>query len=272
MPLTRVRGGQGDAATVLPGCVGQRPHPDEPGPLQQHLPRRLVERAAVNEVPGGGVTPLDGSGGLGDHDERRSVTQHPPALRQQRQQRVEGDTVDHTAEHDAAGRAVRTRRHVLRRLGDGHRAALLEGTQRHRTPRLHTVSLRAARLQGARRRSPSPQSAWTIRPPGGARRHVRRHRPGPGARARPARARRHVHRPVLGVQPGLEGLDARRQEAERLDDVAHRLLEIRLVAVRRAPGAVPAGPQPVEGPGPPPFARLAASESESAEAPGWYGP
>ncbi len=62
---------------------------------------------------------------------------------------------------------------------------------------------------------------------------------------------RTVHRPVLGGQPRLERLDAGRQEAERLDDMAHRLFEVRLLAVRRAPGAVPARAQPVERSGAP---------------------
>ena len=48
-----------------------------------------------------------------------------------------------------------------------------------------------------------------------------------------------LHRPVLGGQPRLERGDAGRQEAEGLDHVAHRLVELGLLALGR-----PLGPGP----------------------------
>ena len=157
--------GQGDAP-VPARPVGQRRHLDEPGPLQQQLPRRLVEGAAVDEIPGGAHRVRRPRRGFGDDDERRAALQHPPALGQQREQCVQRQAVDHAAQHDAAGRAVGAGRQMLRRLGDGHRAALLNGAQRHRTARLDAVRLarhvRAARAAGRPRRSRHGRST----PPG----------------------------------------------------------------------------------------------------------
>ena len=142
-------------------------------------------------------------------------------------------------------------RHVLGRLGDGHRAA--RSMARSATaPRGSTPCASAPRSWSAPQQVALTAVGVDDHAPRRARRHVRRHRSGQRAdvagRDEPGRA---VHRPVLGGQPRLERLDAGRQEAERLDDVAHRLFEIRLLAVRRASGAVPARAQPVEGPAAP---------------------
>ena len=68
----------------------------------------------------------------------------------------------------------------------------------------------------------------------GAGEHVCRHRAHPRPQlARRDEPRRAVHRPVLGGEPRLERGDPGREEAERLDDVAHRLLELRLLVPGR---------------------------------------
>jgi hypothetical protein len=164
---------------------------------------------------------------------------------------VQGQPVDHPAQHEAARRAVGPRRQILRRLGDGHGAALLQGMEGHRTTRFDAVALGTAVAQRVQ------QCALTTvgvddHTAGRAGHDGGRQRAGEGAELpRRDEPRRAIHRSVLRGQPRLERLDARRQEAERLDHVAHGLVEIRLVAVRRACGCTPAGANPVQQSGPP---------------------
>src|SRR6185437_15000269 len=72
-----------------------------------------------------------------------------------------------------------------------------------------------------------------------------RHRSGPRAelarRYQPGRA---LHGPVLGRQPLLEGRHAGREEAERLDHVTERLLELTLLPGRGPDAAIAAQPAP----------------------------
>ena len=188
----------------------------------------------------------DGGDGLGDHDERRPAPQHPPALGQQREQRVQRQPIDHAAQHDAAGRAVRrgtpgapTPRRWSPSSRARWRAAPPRRAARRRAPR------RRARCS-ARSRSPSPQSAWTMTPPGVRADDVAATGPAsaPSSRAGTSQAAPSTGR-SCGGQPRLERLDAGRQETEGLDHVAHGLFEVRLLAfrraVRRGPGAGAAG-------------------------------
>ena len=235
-----------------PRPVGQGRHLDEPGPLQQQLPGRLVERDAVDEVPGGRPRVRRG---------RRRVRRSPRAG-------PRAATPGGSGPATAAARAVaggRPRRSARRRrpsrparearCSDASAMVTEQPCSRARSataPRGSTPCASAPRSLETRSSSPSPQSAWTIDPARRARRDVGRHRSGPGAE----RTGRHepggaVHRPVLGRQPLLERLDTCGQETKGLDDVPHGLFEVRLLAVRRPSGAVPARAQPVERPGPP---------------------
>ena len=241
----------GEPAVLYLGGV-QRCHLDESGPLQEQLPRRGVEGTAVDQVEGGGLPGLTGAGQLRDDDERRPVRQGAPALGQERQQRVQREPVDHPAQHDAAERAGLASRQVLRGLADGDRAAALDGAQRDRAARLDPVGRRAPSRERLEERT-LPAVGVDDVTPRGAGEHVGRHRAHPRAefarRDEPGRA---VHRPVLGGEPRLERGDPGRQEAERLDDVAHRLLELRLLVLGGPLAAPSRRTQPVQAPRPTP--------------------
>ena len=213
--------------------------------------------------------------GLGDHDERRPAPQHPPALGQQREQRVQRQPVDHAAQHDAAGRAVR---HATpgaptpRRWSPSSPCSMARSAT---APRGSTPCASAPRSSQRAQQVALTAVGMDDHAARRARQHVRRHRPGQRAElARRDEPGRTVHRPVLGGQPGLERLDARRQEAERLDDVAHRLFEVRLLAVRRArPARSRRGRSRSSGPVRRTSPRLGGQRRRRApRRPGWYGP
>ncbi len=235
---------------IRPAPVGQRCDLGEPGPLEQQLPGRLMQWSALHQVLRRGITGVDRRDGLGEHDQRRAPPQRPTALDQEREQRVERQPINDAAQHEAARRALGTGRELLPCLGDGHRAAVLNGTQRHRTARLDTVGLRAALVQQAQQVALATVG-MDDHTTGRTSQDVGCHRPGQRAElARRDQPGRPVHRSVLRGQPRLERLDARGQEPERLDHVTHRLFEVRLVTGGRA-GAVPTRAQAVERSRPP---------------------
>ena len=223
------------------------------GPLRRGAPPRRSRPgpAAAPRSPRGGVARRPGRGPpasrdavaalrLGDDDERRVVRQGAPALREQREQRVEGKAIDHPAQHDAPER-VRPARPA--RYSDA--SPMVTERPRSRAPR-------ATAPRGSTPCAAAPAPASAGEEPtlpavgvhdvatGRARQHVRGDRPDPVAElAGRDQPRGALHRPVLRGEPRLERGDAGREEAERLDHVAHRLLELGLLALGGPRRAVP---------------------------------
>ena len=231
-------------------------------------PRSPRERAAVDEILGGGITAAVAE--TGSEITTRGVPRHNPAgSGPAAGGGLERQTIDHAARREPAGGPVRTGTPRAPTPGRCSRSSLHDGAQRHGAAGLHAVRLGARRCR-APRRSPSPQSAWTTVPPGvhastwAATGPARRRAREPG-RARPPRPPACPPRPT-----SPRALDAGRQETKSLDDVAHGLFELGPVASgRRRPG--PGGA--ADGRGARSDCRRRAGERiDSAEAPGWYGP
>ena len=213
---------------------GSGRHLDETRTVQQELPGRLVQRAAVDQILGGGVAlpprpprarrprragaprrstrRLWASSGSSAWSGRRSTTPlstTPP-----------GEPSGRDARYSDASAMVTEQPCSMARSATA--------------PRGSTPCASAPRPRKACSRSPSPQSAWTMVAARRARQHVRRD--GPGQRTQlagwdePGRA---LHGPVLGGQPRLERGDAGRQETKGLDHVAHGLFELGPLAFRR---------------------------------------
>ena len=185
----------------------------------------------------------------------RPASEHTTALGQQRQERVERQPVDHAAQHDTAGRSRRggtPDAPTLRRWSPSSRCSMARSAT---APRGSTPCAAAPRcVQRVHAASPSPQSAWTISPPGV---HASTWAATGPAHAPSSRAGTSQAAPSTGRSWAASLASSvstlRRQEAKGLDHVAHRLFELGLlaVAVPRARGAIPSRAQPVEGAGPP---------------------
>ena len=227
--------------------IEQRRHLDEPRPVQQQFPGRLVQRTPLRQVAR--RTPPTRWRRPRARRRRRAARrarERAPALVEERNKGVQGKAVDDPAQDDAADRARGQAGQVLGRLGNGDRVPALEGVQGDRATRLHPACHRAAAGERVEEDALAAVRVHDIAS-GTARQHVRRDRTGPRAqfagRGEPGGA---VDRPVLVGQPCLERRDAGGEETEGLDHMAHGLVQLAGRAVNRP---LPTAAPPAQAPG-----------------------
>ena len=154
----------------LPASASERRHLDEPGPVQQQLPGRLVQRTPLR--PGRAPAPPTLRRRAPARRRRRAARRGASVRRhcaRSGEQGVQRQAVDHPAQHDAPERSLRPAGQVLGRLGDG------DGASR--------VRARAAPPRHAARPRAPPRPGRSTRRGGHPRRSRRgRGRP-PGVRA-----------------------------------------------------------------------------------------
>ena len=142
---------------------------------------------------------------------------------------MERKAIHHPAQCEATERPHGATREMFVDFADGHRAAALERAQSHRPAGFDAAGGRAARGESEHQRPLAAVGVHDVASRRVGSQEVRSRRD-PGAELtgwrQPGGA---VERDVLGGDPGLQCAHARVQEAEGLDDVAHGLVEVRLL-------------------------------------------
>ena len=253
----------------------ERRHLGEPGPLQEQLPRRRVERSAVDQVDGRAAPACRPAPASSETTTSgAAVRQGAPALGQER-----------AAARAAGGgrppRSARCRRASRPRGPPGSRTPRTMVTEqppsraRNATaPRGSTPCAAAPRPASAWRRAPSPQSACTMSPPGVRASTCAATGPshGPSSRAGTSHAAPSTGRSSAA---SLASSVATRAERKRKASTTWPIASSSSVfspSVARPARSLPWRNRSSRRGRRAPACRSVSSTSDSADAPGWYGP